>query len=131
MNKKELSERDICTKYITPAVKQAGWDEMLQIREEVGFTKGRIIVRGKLVTRGKAKRADYVLYYKPNLPIALIEAKDNTHSVGDGIQQALEYAETLDIPYVFASNGDGFVFHDRTGASAEVESTIGLDLFPS
>jgi type I restriction enzyme R subunit len=95
MNKKDLSERDICTKFITPAVMQAGWDPMLQIREEVGFTKGRIIVRGKLVTRGKAKRADYVLYYKPNLPIALIEAKDNTHAVADGIQQGLEYAETL------------------------------------
>src|ERR1044071_2021632 len=98
MNKSELSERDICTKFITPAVKLAGWDEMSQIREEVSFTRGRIIVRGKLVTRGKAKRADYILYYKPNLPIALIEAKDNNHSVGDGMQQALEYAETLNIP---------------------------------
>ena len=77
--KKELSERDICSKFITPALRQAGWDEMLQIREEVGFTKGRIIVRGKLVTRGKAKRADYVLNFKPNLPIALIEAKDISH----------------------------------------------------
>ncbi|MDF0674273.1 MAG: DEAD/DEAH box helicase family protein [Nitrospira sp.] len=89
LNKKSLSERDICTKFITPAVKQAGWDELSQIREEVGFTKGRIIVRGKLVTRGKAKRADYILYYKPNLPIALIEAKDNSHPVGGGMQQAL------------------------------------------
>ena len=80
-------------------------------------TKGRIIVRGKLVTRGKAKRADYILYYKPNIPLALIEAKDNTHSVGDGMQQGLDYAATLDIPFVFSSNGDGFVFHDRTGAS--------------
>ncbi len=87
MDKRSLTERDICTKFILPAVKRAGWDEMLQIREEVYFTKGRIIVRGKLVTRGKAKRADYVLYYKPNIPIALIEAKDNTHSVGDGMQQ--------------------------------------------
>lgn len=84
LDKKSLSERDICTKFITPAVKQAGWDEMSQIREEVGFTRGRIIVRGKLVTRGKAKRADYILYYKPNIPIALIEAKDNNHSIGDG-----------------------------------------------
>src|ERR1035437_8549623 len=116
MNKKDLSERDICTKYITPAVKLAGWDEMAQIREEVSFTKGRIIVRGRLVTRGKAKRADYVLYYKPNIPIALIEAKDNNHSVGDAMQQALDYAATLDIPFVFSSNGDGFVFHDRTCA---------------
>jgi len=96
LDKKSLSERDICTKFITPAVKRAGWDELSQIREEVGFTKGRIIVRGKLVTRGKAKRADYILYYKPNLPIALIEAKDNSYPVGGGMQQALKYAETLD-----------------------------------
>ena len=74
MNKKALTERDICTKYITPALRLAGWDSLSQIREEVFFTKGRIIVRGKLVTRGKAKRADYILYYKPNIPIALIEA---------------------------------------------------------
>ena len=131
MNKKDLSERDICTKYITPAVKQAGWDEMTQIREEVSFTKGRIIVRGKLVTRGKAKRADYILYYKPNIPIAIIEAKDNNCSVGDGMQQALDYALTLDIPFVFSSNGDGFVFHDRTGGSSEREATIALNSFPS
>ena len=118
MDKRSLTERDICTKFILPAVKRAGWDEMVQIREEVYFTKGRIIVRGKLVTRGKAKKADYILYYKPNIPIALIEAKDNNHSVGDGMQQGLDYAATLDIPFVFSSNGDGFVFHDRTGLSA-------------
>jgi type I restriction enzyme R subunit len=131
MDKKQLSERDICTKFITPALRQAGWDEITQIREEVGFTKGRIIVRGKLVSRGKAKRADYILYYKPNIPLALIEAKDNTHSVGDGMQQALDYAETLEIPFVFASNGDGFMFHDRTGASAEREVYVNLGAFPS
>jgi len=110
MNKKDLSERDICTKFITPALERSGWDVQSQIREEASFTKGRIIVRGKLVTRGKAKRADYILYYKPNIPIALIEAKDNNHPVGDGMQQALEYASTLDIPFVFSSNGGGFVF---------------------
>ncbi|WP_348652647.1 EcoAI/FtnUII family type I restriction enzme subunit R [Bradyrhizobium sp. Mp19] len=131
MDKRGLSERDICTKFILPAVKRAGWDEMLQVREEVYFTKGRIIVRGKLVTRGKAKKADFVLYYKPNIPIALIEAKDNNHSVGDGIQQGLDYAATLDIPFVFSSNGDGFVFHDRTGRSVPVEANLGLDDFPS
>ena len=131
MDKKSLSERDICTKFITPALRKAGWDEMAQIREEVSFTKGRIIVRGKLVSRGKGKRADYILYFKPNIPIALIEAKDNTHAMGDGTQQGLEYAETLNIPFVFASNGDGFVFHDRTGTSAVKEATIGLDNFPS
>ena len=130
VNKKSLSERDICTKFITPALRQAGWDEMLQIREEVSFTKGRIIVRGKLVSRGRAKRADYVLSVKPNIPLALIEAKDNTHSVGDGMQQALEYAMTLDIPFVFSSNGDGFVFHDRTGLGGATETNLNLDGFP-
>ena len=95
MDKRSLTERDICTKFILPAIKRAGWDEMEQVREELYFTKGRIVVRGKLVTRGKAKKADFVLYYKPNIPIALIEAKDNAHSVGDGMQQALDYAETL------------------------------------
>lgn len=78
MDKSALSERDICTKYVTPALRKAGWDEMSQIREEVSFTKGRIIVRGKLVSRGKAKRADYILYDKPSIPIALIVTKDNT-----------------------------------------------------
>ena len=131
MDKKSLSERDICSKFITPALRKAGWDELLQIREEVSFTKGRIIVRGKLVTRGQAKRADYVLYYKPNMPIALIEAKDHTHAIGDGMQQGLDYAETLNIPFVFSSNGDGFLFHDRTGASAERETTLSLGAFPS
>ncbi|BAQ44671.1 EcoAI/FtnUII family type I restriction enzme subunit R [Methylobacterium aquaticum] len=131
MDKKGLTERDICTKFILPAIKGAGWDEMSQVREEVYFTKGRIIVRGKLVTRGTAKKADIVLYYKPNLPIALIEAKDNKHHVGDGLQQGLDYAATLDVPFVFSSNGDGFVFHDRTGHSTPIESTLGLDAFPS
>ncbi len=131
MDKRTLSERDICTKFITPALRQAGWDEILQIREEVTFTKGRIIVRGKLVTRGMAKRADYILYYKPNIPLALIEAKDNTHAVGDGLQQGLDYAATLDIPFVFSSNGDGFVLHDRTSTGESVETTFGLGAFPS
>jgi type I site-specific restriction endonuclease len=131
MNKKDLSERDICSKFVGPAIKRAGWDGMMQIREEANFTKGRIIVRGKLVTRGKAKRADYILYYKPNIPIAIVEAKDNNHSVGDGMQQALDYAVTLNIPFVFSSNGDGYVFHDRTGTSMEKEATLSLDAFPS
>jgi type I restriction enzyme R subunit len=131
MDKKSLTERDICSKFITPAIRKAGWDELTQIREEVSFTKGRIIVRGKLVTRGRAKRADYVLYYKPNIPIALIEAKDNTFAVGAGMQQALDYAATLNIPFVFSSNGDGFVFHDGTGASASPEATLALDEYPS
>ena len=131
ISKKSLSEADICAKYITPAVERAGWDDDTQIRREVHFTKGQIHVRGKMVTRGKSKFADYVLYYKPNIPIAIIEAKDNVHSVGDGMQQALDYAETLSIPFVFSSNGDGFVFHDRTETLPEVESTLALEGFPS
>lgn len=94
LDKKSLSEPDICAKFINPAVKRAGWDELSQIREEVGFTKGRIIIRGKLVTRGKAKRADYILYYKPNIAIAINEAKDCSYHDGGGMQQELEYAET-------------------------------------
>jgi type I restriction enzyme, R subunit len=130
-DKKNLTEDDISAKYITPAVVLAGWDEDSQIRRQIYFTKGRIIVRGRLVSRGKAKRADYILYYKPNIPLAVIEAKDNSFSVGDGMQQALEYAEILNIPFVFSSNGDGFVFHDRTGANAEREANLALNAFPS
>jgi len=130
IDKKTLSERDICTKYITPAIEKSGWDKLRQIREEVTFTAGRIYVRGHLTTRGKKKRADYILYYKPNIPIAIIEAKDNKHTVGAGMQQALEYADILDIPCVFSSNGDGFVFHDLT-ASGDVEKNLTNDEFPS
>ncbi len=89
MNKQELSERDICTKFITPALRRAGWDEQTQLREEVSFTKGRVIVRGRIASRGKAKRADYILYFKPNLPLAVIEAKVNHCSVGDGSNRHL------------------------------------------
>jgi type I restriction enzyme R subunit len=131
MNKKSLSERDICTKFITPAIVQAGWDIQKQVREEFSFTKGRIMVRGKLHTRGKARRADFILYHQLNLPLAVIEAKDNKHSVGAGMQQALDYADALDVPFVFASNGDGFLFHDRTGTGAQVETELSLDQFPS
>ena len=88
MNRKTLSERDICTQCITPALAAAGWDFSTQVREEVSFTAGRIIVRGKLHSRGSRKRADYLLYFKPNLPIAVIEAKDNQHGLGDGMQCA-------------------------------------------
>jgi len=125
----KLSERDVCTKLITPALVAAGWDVQTQIREEVSFTKGRIIVRGRLVTRGKAKRADYILYYK-HLPLALIEAKDQTHAVGDGMQQALGYATVLDIPYVFSSNGKGFQVHDRSGVSVQIEQSLSMEEFP-
>jgi len=131
MDKKSLSERDICTKYITPAIEKAGWDKHTQLLEEVSFTDGRIYVRGKLTARGERKRADYILYYKPNIPIAIIEAKDNKHSVRAGIQQALEYAKILDIPCVFSSNGDGFLFHDRTATDGNIETEINIDDFPS
>jgi type I restriction enzyme R subunit len=131
MNKKELSERDICTKFITPAIKAAGWDIDLQISEEKTLTAGRIYVKGKLHTRGKQKRADYILYYKPNIPIAIIEAKDNKCSVRAGIQQALEYAEMLDIPFVYSSNGDGFYEHDKGLTNGEIEREIALHEFPS
>ncbi|MFP4446553.1 MAG: EcoAI/FtnUII family type I restriction enzme subunit R [Desulfosudaceae bacterium] len=131
MNKKNLTERDICTKYITPALEQAGWDKMEQIREEVSFTDGRVIVRGKLVTRGKVKRADYILYYKSNLPLAVIEAKDNTHSVGHGMQQALSYGEILDVPFVYSSNGDAFLEHDRLNTDGPSETELPLHAFPS
>ena len=131
MNKKQLSERDICTKYITPALEKAGWDVTTQIREEFPLTNGRIIVRGKLHTRAKRKRADYVLFYKPNIPIAVIEAKDNNHTVGDGMQQALGYADMLQVPFVFSSNGDGFLFHNKIATDGKMERELALDEFPS
>ena len=130
-SKKELSERDICTKYIQPALEKAGWDKLTQIREEVSFTDGRIYVKGNLTSRGKGKRADYILYYKPNIPIAIIEAKDNRQAVKSGIQQALDYANILDIPSVFSSNGDGFYQHDRTCTDGNIEKELSLDQFPT
>ncbi len=131
IEKKKLSERDICTKYITPALDNAGWDSLTQFREEVYLTNGRVIVRGKVVTRGQRKRADYVLYYKPNIPIAIIEAKDNNHSMSAGMQQGLEYAEMLDVPFVYSSNGDAFMEHDKTAQSGTVERKLTLNSFPS
>ena len=130
MNKKSLSEADICTKFITPAIVKAGWDIRNQIRQEVYFTNGRVILKGEKIERGEKKRADYILYYKANIPIAIIEAKDNNHSVGSGMQQALEYAWILDIPFVYSSNGDAFVEHDLTGKSKKVETELTLDEFP-
>lgn len=130
-DKKNLSERDICTKFITPALETSGWDKLTQVLEEVSFTDGKIYVKGKMTARGTRKRADYILYYKPNIPIAIIEAKDNNHSVRAGIQQALDYATILDIPCVFSSNGDGFLFHDKTATGETLETEIGLDNFPT
>jgi type I restriction enzyme R subunit len=127
---KNLSERDICTKFITPAIKKAGWDINKQVREEVPFTDGRIIVQGKMHIRGKRKRADYILYQNPNKPIAIVEAKEMNKPVGDGMQQALEYADILQVPFVFTSNGKSFVFHDKTNPK-KPETEIELDAFPS
>lgn len=131
MNKKDLSESDIKAKFITPALLAAGWDEHTQLGREIYFTDGRIFVKGKLTARGKRKFADYILFYKPNVAIAIIEAKDNKHSVSGGIQQVLGYANTLDIPFVFSSNGDGFYFHDKTVIDEVIETELSLEQFPS
>jgi len=130
-DKRSLTERDICTKWITPALERAGWDILTQIREEFPLTDGRILVRGKLHTRARNKRADYVLFYKPNIPIAVIEAKDNNHSLGDGMQQGLNYADMLQVPFVFSSNGDGFLFHNKIATDGIIERELGLDEFPT
>lgn len=134
LDKKQLTEADIRTKFITPGIlgpDGSNWNVMTQVLEERYFTKGRIIVRGKTVQRGEAKKADYILFYKPNIPIAVVEAKDNNHSVGSGMQQALDYAETLDVPFAYSSNGDAFLEHDRTGNAAAPERTLALDQFPT
>ena len=130
-NKRELSEADICTQYILPALVLAGWDISKQVREQVYFTDGRIYVQGNKTKRGTGKKADYILYYKPNIPIAIIEAKKNIFSLGHGMQQALEYAAILDLPVAFSSNGDGFLEHDISGFSSLVEQELSLDNFPS
>lgn len=123
-----MTEEDIKLQFITPAIEGAGWDRQKQIRMEYNFTDGRVIVRGNVTARGKRKRTDYLLYYKPNIPLAIVEAKDNRHSVGAGMQQAIEYAEVLDIPFVYSSNGDGFLEHDmKTGKERELT----LEQFPS
>ena len=128
MNKKELSERDACTKFIAPALRQAGWDQQTQLREKVSFTKGRVIVRGKMVTRGAANRADYILYYKANILLTVFEAKDNNCAVGDGLQQALEYAKTLDLSVRLLLQQRRFVFHDGRADSRGARRECGPSL---
>lgn len=130
-DKKKLTERDICSKYITPALIKSGWDLHIQIREEFPLTNGRIIVRGQLHTRAKNKRADYALFYKPGIPIAIIEAKDNNHTVSDGMQQGLAYGDMINVPFVFSSNGDGFLFHNSIAKNGKIETEISLEEFPS
>ncbi|MGM0771897.1 MAG: EcoAI/FtnUII family type I restriction enzme subunit R, partial [Halobacteriota archaeon] len=131
IDKSDLTERDICTKFITPAIDKAGWNLHTQVREEVPLTNGRIIVSGQKVSRGKNKRADYILYHKPNIPIAVVEAKKNKFEIGEGMQQALGYADMVDVPFAFSSNGDAFLFHDRSGNSDKIEQELSLDQFPS
>lgn len=130
MEKKQLSERDICSKFITPALKKA-WRMDAQIREELSFTKWRIKVRGKTIKRWESKRADYILYYRNNFPIAIVEVKDNKHSLWAGMQQALQYAEMLDVPFVYSSNGDGFLEHNRVISAGAKEKELRLNEFPS
>lgn len=132
--KKKLSEADIKAKFITPAIKRAGWDEMLQIRREVTLTPGPVIVRGNLSSRNKKKKkfADYVLQWEKGVPIAVIEAKDNNHSISHGMQQALGYAEILEVPCAFSSNGDGFASHNKVPQpGADIEIEFGMDEFPA
>ncbi len=134
MAKKDLTEQEIRTRYITPALREAGWP-LDQIREEHYLTAGQVLPRGKTALRGKRKFADYVLYHH-NLPLAIIEAKDNNHGLGAGMQQALEYAEMWDVPFVYSSNGDGFLEHDclatgKPGTSFRIEIGLPLDQFPS
>ena len=130
INKLELSEADIISKFILPAVIGSGWDDMTQIREEVKLRDGKVIVRGQMAVRKTVKSADIVLYHKPNLPLAVIEAKANKHSIGKGMQQALDYAGLLEVPFVFSSNGDGFIFHDKTNTTT-LETEISLSDFPT
>lgn len=137
MDKHDLSERDICTKFITPAIQAAGWLPA-EFREEVRLTDGRVMVRGKLAARvrnpeakGGPKRADYVLYAQSNIPLAVVEAKQARFPVGHGMQQALAYAEMLDAPLAISSNGTTLLVHDRTGLTSPAEREVPLDAFPT
>lgn len=130
VNKAKLSETDIITKFILPAIKNSGWDDMAQIRQEVKLRDGKVIVRGQAAARKKVKSADIVLYHKPSMPLAVVEAKANKHEIGKGMQQGIDYASLLEVPFVFASNGDGFIFRDLTN-SAQLETEIRLEDFPT
>ncbi len=132
LNLSNLTEADIITKCVMPAILNAGWDNTTQIRQEVKLRDGKVIVRGKVAARRTVKSADIVLYHKPGIPLAAIEAKANKHEIGKGMQQGIEYARLLDVPFVFATNGDGFIFRDATAAEGEcLEKQITLDDFPS
>jgi type I restriction enzyme R subunit len=133
MDKKKLSEADICLKFITPALVASGWNINEQVFQEFTLKAGRMVVRGHRAARDKSsiRRADYMLCHRADRPLAVIEAKDNNHSLNAGMTQAIEYAELLDVPFAFSSNGDGFIFRDRTLGSGVLESEIALDEFPS
>lgn len=128
MKKSDMTEEDIKVKYINPAIEKSGWDINKNVKFEYCFTDGKIIVGGNKTKRGERKKADYLLYYLPNIPIAVIEAKANNRSVGDGMQQAIEYANILDVPFAYSSNGDGFLEHDM---KAGKERELKMDEFPS
>ncbi|WP_435235525.1 EcoAI/FtnUII family type I restriction enzme subunit R [Psychromonas sp. PT13] len=130
IKKSNLTETDIITKFILPSIKNAGWDDMTQIRQEVKLRDGQVIVRGQIGMRKTVKSADIVLYHKPNMPLAVIEAKANKYDVGKGMQQGLDYARLLEVPFIFASNGDGYIFHDKTNPT-QLETEISLDEFPT
>lgn len=133
-DKKKLSETDICDLFITPAIKNAGWDPVTQIRREVTLTPGPVIVRGNMSSRNKKKKkfADYVLHQEPGVPIAVVEAKDNKNTVSQGMQQALGYAEILEVPSAFSSNGDAFASHNKfPSAGEDIETQFPLEAFPS
>jgi type I restriction enzyme R subunit len=132
-DKKALSETDICDLFIAPAIKSAGWDPMKQIRRELTLAPGPVVVRGNLSSRNKKKKkfADYVLSWEPGVPVAIVEAKDNKHTVSQGMQQALGYAEILEVPSAFSSNGDAFATHNKTAAPGEdIETQFPLESFP-
>ena len=129
-----FGETDIVSKFIMPAITQAGWDSMTQIREQVPLRDGRVRVQGQMAVRIPVKSPDIVLYHKPNLPLAVVEAKKNKFEVGNGMQQALDYAELLEVPFIFSATGNGFVFHDKTSDTAKgelLETEISLAEFPS
>ena len=134
MDKRSLSESDICDLFISPAIRAAGWDPMTQIRREVTLTPGPVVVRGNVASRNKKKSkfADYILYQEAGVPVAVVEAKDNQHTVSHGLQQALGYAEILDVPSAYSSNGDAFASHNKVPAAGEdIETQFPLDAFPA